>query len=108
MIAPVPCAIASITENKINCKYTREETNDCETGSECSSANDCPSNRDCNDNDCSNSLCCNIQCCNCYFIDGEINGFNCYVSSINKFTFPENEKITSSFCGECWQPPEQV
>lgn len=103
VIAPMPCAIASFVERSITCEYASDEGNPCDESSNCSKEKDCNSN-----NDCSTSLCCNLQCCNCYYLHKDKLSFFMFSEISSKYAFPESDKITSAFLGECWQPPELI
>ena len=102
LIAPVPCALASFTAEKISCEYS------CEDQDACTESSGCSEDGADSENGCSTSLCCNIQCCQCYCVNGQEIQFASYPVLNTKHAFPENDKITSSFCGECWQPPELI
>ena len=100
LVAPVPCAIASYTAKDIRCEYACEDENSCSESSDCSEEGNNA------DGSCSTSLCCNIQCCHCYCVNEAEIQFASFPVLNTQHAFPENDKITSLFCGECWQPPE--
>ncbi|MDP2388492.1 MAG: hypothetical protein Q8M29_19115 [Bacteroidota bacterium] len=102
LIAPMPCAIASFTEEEISCEYS------CGDQEACTESSGCSEDGSDSDNSCSTSLCCNIQCCHCYCVNEAEVLFASFPVLNTKHASPQNDKITSSFCGDCWQPPELI